>query len=357
MASIGISNLPYFLQFVSLFFCSAVAVGFLTPIFRNLAIRLDILDIPASSHKTHREPTPYLGGVAIMLGLILVVVVATLIFDSSSLILVFAVLGPALLLGFVGLIDDIYNLSPWPRFIAQTCVGIVVATLLIQTKTVGSPTGSRIIDVLITIIFIVGLSNSINFFDNVDGGASGTIAISSFTLSLLAFQSGQIYIAAISCVMAGATIGFLRWNRSPARIYMGDAGSLFLGCLIASTLVRFDPNPISPGSSFFVPLFLVAIPILDTSVVVTSRISRGVSPFQGGKDHLSHRLIRTGNTKVKSVVLLWFLTASFSFIAVLLSFAPFYYERIVVGVGVLLWIILYMWFITKPAQDTKLNAY
>lgn len=351
MSMPGIANLPYIVQFLILFLCSALVVGFLTPIFRDLAIRFDILDVPISSHKTHREPTPYLGGVAIMLGLTIVVIVATLFFDASSMLLVLAVLGPALILGFVGLIDDIYNLPPWPRFIAQTLVGIVVAILLIKTNTVGSPTGSLVVDIFITILFIVGLSNSINFFDNVDGGASGTIAISSSTLSFLAFQSGQIYIAAISCVMAGATIGFLKWNRSPARIYMGDAGSLFLGCLLASTLVRYEPNPISQGSSFFVPLFLVAIPILDTCVVVTSRILRRLSPFQGGKDHLSHRLMRTGKTKVKSVFMLWILTASFSFAAIILSFTPFDYERFMVGVGAIFWMLLYIWFLNKPASD------
>jgi UDP-GlcNAc:undecaprenyl-phosphate GlcNAc-1-phosphate transferase len=351
MTGAEISNTSYLLQFVLLFVSSAIAVGILTPIFRKIAIKLEIMDIPNSNHKTHREPTPYLGGVAIMIGLSLVIIVATLFFDPPSMMLVFAVLGPALLLGIVGLIDDIHNLSPRPRFIAQTCVGVAVATLLIQTKTVGSPTGSRVIDVLISIFFIVGLSNSINFFDNVDGGASGTVAISSFTLSCLAFQSGQIYIAAISCVMAGSTIGFLGWNRSPARIYMGDAGSLFLGCLIASILVRFEPNPISHNSSFFVPIFLVAVPILDTCVVVTSRIFRGISPFQGGKDHLSHRLIRTGQTRAKAVILLWSLTATFSFIATLLSLVKYDFERIVVIFCILLWIFLFIWFLRKPEKD------
>jgi UDP-GlcNAc:undecaprenyl-phosphate GlcNAc-1-phosphate transferase len=241
-------------------------------------------------------------------------------------------------LGGIGLIDDLMNLNPWPRFLAQTAAGIAVATTLIRTETVGSPTGSMNLDIALTILFIVMLSNSINFFDNVDGGASGTVAISAAFLAFLSYHSSQFYIAAISTVIAGSTLGFLKWNHSPARIYMGDAGSLFLGSLMASILVRFEPNPTNYPTYFFVPLFLIAVPLLDTTVVIISRLSRHVSPFKGGKDHLSHRLIGLGLSKVRAVVLLWGFTIFFGLLAILLSSASHTLEPFVALFGSLTWI-------------------
>jgi len=328
-------------------------VGFLTPKIRNIAIKREIFDAPNSDHKTHKEPVPYLGGVAIIIGVVVVTLSATLISNSDQIATVLAVLIPSLFLGIIGLIDDLVDLSPWPRFLAQTAVGIAVAITLIKTNTVGSPTGSKSLDIALTILFIVGLSNSVNFFDNVDGGASGTVAISAFFLALLSYLSGQYYIAAISIVIAGATIGFLRWNRSPARIYMGDAGSLFLGSLMASILVRFDPNPITYPTFFFVPLYLIAIPLLDTTVVIISRIFRGISPFTGGRDHLSHRLMRTGLSKLKAVSVLWGFTMVFALLALLLSNVSHRWEPSVTLFGSTIWIVMLFLFLRIPATDRQ----
>jgi len=341
------------IDYLSLFLVSALIVGFLTPKIRNIAIKREIFDAPNSGHKTHKEPVPYLGGIAIIIGVLVVTLSATLTSDSDQIATVLAVLIPSLFLGFVGLIDDLVKLKPWPRFLAQTAVGIAVAITLIKTNTVGSPTGSRGLDIALTILFIVGLSNSVNFFDNVDGGASGTVAISASFLALLSYVSGQYYIAAISAVIAGATIGFLRWNRSPARIYMGDAGSLFLGSLMASILVRFDPNPITYPTFFFVPLFLIAIPLLDTTVVIISRIFRGISPFTGGRDHLSHRLMRTGLSKVKAVSTLWGFTFLFALLALLLSNVSHRWELRVTLLGSTIWIVLLFLFLRIPATDKQ----
>lgn len=339
------------IDYFALFVASTLLVGFITPRVRKIAIKRGIFDNPQLAHKTHTEPVPYLGGVAIAIGVVAITIAITALSAKDSLGAAAAVLLPSLFLGAVGLIDDLVNLSPWPRFLAQTLVGIAVATILIRTNTVGSPTGSRALDVGLTILFIVGLSNSINFFDNVDGGASGTIAISSLILAVLAYFSNQFYIAAIATVMAGATTGFLRWNRSPARIYMGDAGSLFLGSLLASILVRFEPNPITFPTNFFVPLFLVAIPMLDTSVVVVSRISRGLSPFRGGRDHLSHRLMRIGVPKVKAVFILWGFTSFYGLLALILSNISHTLEPLVTIIGAIIWVLAFGIFLKLPAID------
>ena len=333
------------LTYLALFLFSALFVGLLTPRIRKIAIKRKIFDTPDSDHKSHKEPVPYLGGVAIIIGVVGITFIATFVSNPDLIVLVAGVLLPSLFLGAIGLIDDLINLSPWPRFIAQSLVGIAVAITLIQTNTVGSPTGSRALDIAITVLFIVGLSNSVNFFDNVDGGASGTVAISALFLALLSYSSGQYYIAAISIVVAGSTLGFLKWNRSPARIYMGDAGALFLGLLIATLLIRFDPNPIYLSASFAIPVLILAIPILDTSVAVISRLRRGISPFQGGQDHLSHRLMRAGLSKKQAVLSLWLMSLFFCLIAIAISNAPYSVERLITILSAALWLILFFLFL------------
>ena len=315
----GITNTEYFLLFV----ISYLLVGVLTPVMRKIAIATDVVDRPNSSHKSHKKPVPYLGGVAIIIGVITVSYSASLFsqFTSSTFWLATSVLGPALLLGLIGLWDDIKNLPPLPRFIAQTLAGVFTAGILIITDNIGNPTGSSIFDSIITVVWIVGICNSINFFDNLDGGAAGTVAISAIALAYLALNGDQYLIAALSVVTAGSTLGFLVWNKSPAKIYMGDAGALFLGVLLATLTVRFEPVSQTQIGSFLIPVFLLAIPILDTTIAVLSRIRRNLSPFQGGQDHLSHRLIRSGLTRKTSAIILWSLSGLFAGVSVLLPIA------------------------------------
>ena len=335
-------------EYLSLFSISMVSVGLLTPLMRFIALRTNVVDRPNQVHKTHGLPIPYLGGVGIMIGVTSVTYMLIFRFSPTTreLSLASSLLIPAFILGLIGLVDDIKNLSPWPRFIAQSLAGLFTALVLIRTDTLGTPTGSIFLDITITVLWIVGITNSINFFDNLDGGASGTVAISSAAVTILALQSNQFLIASLAMVLSGSTIGFLLWNKPPARIYMGDAGALFLGLLVASLSVRLDTNPINKFATFSIPFLLLAVPIMDTSVAVLSRIKRGLSPFQGGRDHLSHRLMRHGFTKRQAVISLWIFTIYFSSIAIAISYAPFKFEGMISGVGLISWLTFFCWFLT-----------
>jgi len=324
-----------------------VLVGSITPWMRKLAIKHDVMDSPVHSHKTHKEPVPYLGGLGIIIG-ILAVSFGALIYkhaESKNYWLALSVLGPALILGLIGLWDDIKNLPPLPRFIAQTVAGIFTSALLIASSTVGTPTGSKIVDAIITTIWIVGICNSVNFFDNLDGGAAGTIAVSSIALTKLGIDGGQYLVGGLAAVTAGATLGFLLWNKSPARIYMGDAGALFLGILIASLTIRLHPNAQTEWTSLATPVLLLAVPILDTSVAVISRLRRKISPFQGGRDHLSHRLIRAGLARPVAAVALWVLSGIFASCAVLIPIVGKSAEEVITVAGAALWLGLFIFFI------------
>jgi len=338
----GITNKEYFLLFVT----SYLLVGVLTPLMRKIALAKNVVDNPNAAHKSHKKAVPYLGGVAIIIGIISISYSTSLIsnFTSTTFWLATSVLGPALLLGLIGLWDDLKNLKPLPRFIAQTVAGLFTAVVLILGSNVGNPTGSQMFDSIITVIWVVGICNSINFFDNLDGGAAGTVAISSIALAILALNGDQYLIAALSTVTAGATLGFLVWNKSPAKIYMGDAGALFLGVLIATLTVRFEPNTQTQIGSYLIPILLLAIPILDTTVAVLSRVRRHLSPFQGGQDHLSHRLIRTGLSRKQAAFSLWSFSAFFAAVAILISTTSTSLESYLVAGVSLLWIILLILF-------------
>ena len=344
----GITNKEYFLLFVIAY----LLVGALTPLMRRIAIATDVIDRPNSSHKSHKKPVPYLGGVAIIIGVITVSYATSLVsnFTTNTFWLATSVLGPALLLGLIGLWDDLKNLQPLPRFIAQSIAGVFTAGILIFTDNVGNPTGSAIFDSIITVIWVVGICNSINFFDNLDGGAAGTVAISSITLAFLALNGDQFLIAALSTVTAGATLGFLVWNKSPAKIYMGDAGALFLGVLIATLTIRLHPNSDTQLGSYLTPVFLLAVPILDTTIAVLSRLRRGLSPFQGGQDHLSHRLIRAGLSRKQSAMMLWGLSGVYGVVSIFISRPNTNFENYLVSGAGILWIVLFLLFFkTKDA--------
>ena len=344
----AISQVDYFYLFV----VSYVLVGLLTPVMRKIALAQGVLDRPNSAHKSHKNPVPYLGGVAIIIGVVIVSYIALISnkFIWSNFWLATSVLGPAVVMGLVGLLDDLKSLNPLPRFIGQSIAGIVVAFILILNDNFGNPTGITVLDAAITVLWIVGICNSINFFDNLDGGAAGTVAITAISLTYLAITGDQYFIAALSVVVAGSTLGFLIWNRAPARIYMGDAGALFLGLLIATLTVRFKPSTDYSVSSFAIPVLLLAVPILDTTVAVFSRLRRKVSPFQGGKDHLSHRLVRYGLSRKVAAITLWLLSALYSLFAIFISTQNINSELLVLLVASVIWISLLALFLNTKDE-------
>jgi UDP-GlcNAc:undecaprenyl-phosphate GlcNAc-1-phosphate transferase len=265
--------------------------------------------------------------------------------------LALTVLLPALLLGAMGLVDDLRSLSPWPRLITQSVVGSIVAFIIVQGGTVGTPFGTSTLNTAVTIFWIVGICNSINFFDNLDGAASGAVAIAALGVFLIAFDRGQELVSALSIVTAGATIGFLMWNKSPAKIYMGDAGALFLGVTISVATIRLNPGITPQWSSIALLPMLLAVPILDTSVAVFSRIKRGISPATGGKDHLSHRLMRKGLSKRNTAFALWAMQGSFVGCALIVYTWTAEIGSAVIAGTALVWLIAFVWFWRIPSTD------
>lgn len=341
------------MQFVILGVAAFALSGLLTGPIRALAIKLTVLDLPNMARKTQLEPVPYLGGVAIAISIISVTFGAIFYSDNTktTFTLVTYALLPAAVLGLMGLIDDVRGLPALPRLITQTVVATLAAIFLLNRDLNAMPFGNELLNNIINIVWIVAVCNSINFFDNLDGGAAGSVAVSTLGVAIIAANQGQELVTALSVVTCGATVGFLLWNKSPAKIYMGDAGALFLGVLVAVLTIRLNPGITPKINSIAILPMLLAIPILDTCIAVFSRLRRGISPFTGGKDHLSHRLMRKGFSKRGSVYLLWGMQASFVMTAlVVYSFSTTLGTPGVVLAGAY-WLGAFVWFWRIPSSD------
>ena len=340
-------------QYLLIGLAAFVLSGLLTWPTRKLAIRIGAMDRPNLDRKTQKEPVPYLGGVSIAITIFVISYAAIAINNPTSekFKLASYVLIPALILGLMGLIDDLKGLNALPRLAIQTIAAVFVSIILIQTETMGFAFGNQSVDVVVTILWIVGICNSINFFDNLDGGAAGTVAAATIGIFFIAFGEGQELISALAILTAGATCGFLLWNKVPAKIYMGDAGALFLGLILATLTIRMDPGITPNWQSIAIPVILLAIPILDTTVAVVSRIYRGFSPLEGGKDHLSHRLVRIGMKPKNAAVTLWIASAISSLVAVVIYYHAGTAGGIIVFGFAAIWLLALYSFLRIPSTD------
>jgi len=275
----------------------AVALGatlIFTPLAIGLARMTGFFDRPVG-YKGHASPTPYLGGIAVIAGFLLA---AGLFGGASNAFLPIAV-GATVLLG-VGTIDDRYELGPLTRLVIE----IAVACVLYEAGIGWSLFGNDALDLPFSIVFVVGVVNACNLMDNMDGAAATVAGVSAAVLGLLAAGRSP-ELGAIALALSGACFAFLRFNlASPARIFLGDGGSMPIGYVIAA-LIMTMPGTGHLGWAFVpVAIVLVGLPALDTTLVVVSRLRRGAGIFTGGRDHLTHRLrAKIGSARGVAVVL------------------------------------------------------
>ena len=278
------------LQPVGAFVVAAVVSVVLTPLAIRAALRLGVLDRPGE-HKSHATPTPYLGGVAIVLAVTLAIVAAAVVRGETiaTLTQLLGILAVALAMSATGLVDDLRGLPVAVRFGLQLAAALALWSLDVQVAL----TGMTAVDLPLTVLWTVGITNAMNLLDNMDGLSASTATIASLWFGAIALVNGQILVGALAFAVGGAAAGFLRDNRPPARIYMGDAGSLFLGTMLAALgmLLTLERGMLVTAA---VPVLILTVPVLDTALVTVARIRHGVSPFQGGRDHTSHRLVRIG---------------------------------------------------------------
>ena len=317
---------------------SAIICGGLTFCIKSLALKFNFSDFP-SPRKVHTIPTPRLGGVAIILTFLFLLIGYSIItsrlefspyriwlFDKR----LFGVILGALVLFIVGIIDDIKGLSPNKKLITHFLAAIIVVSFGISISFIRIP-GGHVLDLsgqiipfsifnhpfdiilwgdLLTILWIVLLINTMNFLDGIDGLASGVGFIAGISIFFLSYFLGQGAIALLALIFAGSVLGFLPWNFNPAKIFMGDTGSMFLGYILAILSVI-------SGGKLATAFLILGLPVLDVVWVVLRRIAHHKSPFVADKLHLHHRLLALGLTQRQTVIVLYLITAAFGVVAVL----------------------------------------
>jgi UDP-GlcNAc:undecaprenyl-phosphate GlcNAc-1-phosphate transferase len=256
---------------------------------------------------------PLLGGAAIVSASLLTLLLLRDRFEIQQLSNI--VLG-ASLVALLGFYDDRWGLRPILKLIGQ----IFAASILIFSGVKVTALPQEWMNVTVTLLWVVGLTNSLNLLDNMDGLSSGVAAVCASFFVVMAALSGQIYVGALAAALLGATLGFLVYNFNPASIFMGDTGSMFLGFMLAAIGIklRFPDNV--PFVTWMVPIIVMGIPIFDTTLVFISRLRRGKNPLTTpGKDHVSHRLVKLGFTTREAVMTHYLIGGAYGMVAILVT--------------------------------------
>jgi UDP-GlcNAc:undecaprenyl-phosphate GlcNAc-1-phosphate transferase len=286
-----------------------------TPVARRVALRTGFVDQP-SARKLHGTPIPLLGGLAIYAA----VAGALLLYsDRHEITEVIGILLGATWVSMWGLWDDRNGLRATIKLLAQVAAAAILIEVGVHTRLPMIPDWA---DVVLTVLWVVGITNAFNLLDNMDGLSSGIGAVAAGYFLLLAALSGQYLVGAFAAALLGACLGFVYYNFNPARIFMGDSGSLFLGFMMAALGIkmRFPTNV--TWVTWMVPVLVLGVPIFDTTLVVVSRLRRGLNPLTTpGKDHLSHRLVSLGWTRREAVMVLFLAGCALGGIALFVSAA------------------------------------
>jgi UDP-GlcNAc:undecaprenyl-phosphate GlcNAc-1-phosphate transferase len=256
----------------------------LTPVTGRVARRLGLFDRPAEN-KFHQEATPYLGGVAVAVGLVIVGGIAA---GASGQLLVILLGGLAL--GIVGLLDDRWTVRPSTKLLAEACAAVALWLVGVRAGLFGVAA----LDLALTVFWVIAITNVVNMIDNMDGLSSGVAAIAAATFFLISAGRGDYLVGAFALAVAGASLGFLAHNFPPARIFLGDAGTLMLGFLLAALGLKLDLVGENGLIRTAVPVLALGVPIFDAALVIVARAREDRPVYRGGKDHSSHRLVAAG---------------------------------------------------------------
>ncbi len=320
-----------------LVFAGALLIAFsATPVARHVAPRLGVMDHP-HPRKVHAHPMPLLGGAVIVTASLITLVIFRDRFEFKQLI---SILIGAALVSLLGIFDDRWGLRPILKLIGQVfATGILIVS---GVQVTSMPT--EWLNILVTLVWVVGLTNALNLLDNMDGLSSGVAAVCAAFFVVMAALSRQTYVGALAAALLGASLGFLFYNFNPASIFMGDTGSMFLGFMLAAIGIklRFPDNV--PFVTWMVPIIVMGMPIFDTTLVFVSRLRRGQNPLTTpGKDHTSHRLVGMGFTTREAVMIHYLISGMYGLVAILVTQASIA-EGYILGGAVTLVSLYGIWF-------------
>ena len=307
---------------IAAFAVAAVLSYFFTPPVKNFAHKVGAIDVPKDARRMHKKPIPRLGGLAIYGGFLC----SILIFGQLDETMLCVLLGAAIIVA-LGIFDDVLALGAKLKFVVQivaAAIPVCISDLQIGLFTNLNPLSDTpfvhlgILAVPVTIIWIVGITNAVNLIDGLDGLAVGVSSIAAITMLAVALLTGNMPIAITMAALAGACIGFMPYNLNPAKIFMGDTGSTFLGYMLApvSIMGLFKFYAVI---SFAVPFLILGLPIFDTANAIIRRVAAGRSPMSPDRGHVHHKLIDMGFNQKQAVAILYAISATLGLTAVVLT--------------------------------------
>ena len=306
----------------------------LTPLVKRLAYRIGAVDVPKDKRRMHNHPIPRLGGLAIFVGF----VIAVLLFASPDRQLRGVLLGACLIVA-VGVVDDSHPLGAGIKFILQIVAALIAVWHGVVIQAIANPLpfggpywNFGVMAVPITVVWIVAVTNSVNLIDGLDGLADGVSTIAALTMLIIALLMGSMEMAVICAALVGSCIGFIPYNRNPAKIFMGDTGATFLGYILATVSVAglFKLYAII---SFIVPFIILGFPIFDTASAFTRRILKGQNPMKADRSHTHHKLIDMGMNQKQAVATLYLVAGVLGLCAVMIVTSG--YVKVILSVAAL----------------------
>ena len=307
---------------IAAFAVAAVLSYFFTPPVKNFAHKVGAIDVPKDARRMHKKPIPRLGGLAIYGGFLC----SILIFGQLDETMLCVLLGAAIFVA-LGIFDDVLALGAKLKFVVQivaAAIPVCIGDLQIGLFTNLNPLSDTpfvhlgILAVPVTIIWIVGITNAVNLIDGLDGLAVGVSSIAAITMLAVALLTGNMPIAITMAALAGACIGFMPYNLNPAKIFMGDTGSTFLGYMLATVSIM-GLFKFYAVISFAVPFLILGLPIFDTANAIIRRVAAGRSPMSPDRGHVHHKLIDMGFNQKQAVAILYAISATLGLTAVVLT--------------------------------------
>ncbi|WP_373163079.1 MraY family glycosyltransferase [Agathobaculum sp. Marseille-P7918] len=304
------------------FVVAGVLSYFFTPPVKQFAHKVGAIDVPKDNRRMHKEPIPRLGGLAIFGGFL----ASILIFGELDQTMLCVLLGASIIVA-LGIFDDVLALGAKLKFVVQivaAAIPVCVGDLQIKLFTNLNPFSDTpyfhlgILAIPITIIWIVGITNAVNLIDGLDGLAVGVSSIAAITMLAVALLTGNMTIAVTMAALAGACIGFMPYNLNPAKIFMGDTGSTFLGYMLATVSIM-GLFKFYAVISFAVPFLILGLPIFDTANAIIRRVAAGRSPMSPDRGHVHHKLIDMGFNQKQAVAILYAISATLGLTAVVLT--------------------------------------
>lgn len=307
-------------------FLSAVIISFImTPPARKLALKVGALDIPKDPRKIHQKPMPYFGGLAIYVS----IMACMFVYMPHTRTNLFIMAGATLIV-MTGIVDDMYGMPAKVKMLMQLVAAFVALKGGVEIHFISNPLSETGMSYLLswlsyplTLFWIVGITNTINLIDGLDGLASGVASIAATTLLFTAATMGHDFIMMQCAIIAGASLGFLPFNFNPAKIFMGDTGSLLLGYMLAVTSVSGMVKSVA-AVALAVPVFALGLPIFDTTFAIIRRYLNNKPIMQADKDHLHHKLMKIGLNQRQTVLIMYFISMMLGIVAVIIADAdPF----------------------------------